>query len=50
MNVARDIAEESQEDVDEEVTGATSQETNGCGREEYGDEDEENVRSANHVR
>ena len=46
VKVTGDVAEHGEEDVDEKIAGAAGQESDCCGREEDGDEDEENVRAA----
>jgi len=48
VNVAGNVAEDGQEDVDEQVASAASDEGHSGRRKDDSDEDEENVRALDH--
>lgn len=48
VNMARDVAEATEQDVDEEVTAASGDERCCCGREEDGHENQDDITGFDH--
>jgi len=49
MNMARDITENCQANIDDQITRASSYESSSCRREQYRNQDENDIRAFDHL-